>query len=154
PQQLFFGLLRSCRDLAQTNCSVLVLHYQPSVAPLYNNERSNMSLVLVSDAVRCCKRTHRARHRYDRNVRIGKSYFHFSNGFCDALQEGRVYLPNLLEHAVASARPPTVRVNVSPILSGEVRLARKAFIERRVKRLDGLARFRRITFARSKTNSE
>src|SRR6185503_571593 len=144
PQQLFFGLLRSCRDLAQTNCSVLVLHYQPSVAPLYNNERSNMSLVLVSDAVRCCKRTHHDRHRYDRNFRIGKSYFHVSNGVCDALQEGRVYFPNLLEHVIAPPRPPTVRVNVSPILGREVSRARKAFIERRIKRLNGLPRPRHI----------
>jgi hypothetical protein len=89
-----------------------------------------MSLVLVSDTVRCCKRTHRARHRYDRNFRIGESYFHVSNGFCDALQEGRVYVPNLLEYLIAPSRPPTVRINVSPILSREVRWARKALIER------------------------
>jgi len=143
-------LLRHC-GLARANCSVLVLHYQPSVVSPYNYERSNMSLVLVSDTVRCCKGTHRARNRYDRNVPIGESYFHFSNGFCDALQEGRVYVPNLLEHVIAPPRPPTVRINVSPILSREVSLARKALIECRIKRLDGLANPRHITLAESKT---
>jgi len=140
--------------LARANCSVLVLHYQPSLASPYHNERSNMSLVLVSDAVGCCERTHRTRHGYDGNVWIGESYFHVSNGFCDALQEGRVYLAYLLEHVIAPTRPTTVRVDVSPILSREVSRVRKALIERRIKGLDGLPRPRHITLAGSKTNGK
>ena len=136
--------------LARANCGVLVLHYQPSVVSPYNYECSNMSLVLVSDTVRRCKCTHRARNRYDRNVPIGESYFHVSNGFCDALQEGRVYVPNFLEHFIAPPRPPTVRINVSPILSREVWRALKALIERRIKRLDRLASPRHIRLAASK----
>jgi hypothetical protein len=133
------------------NCRVLVLHDQPSVASLYNNERSNVSLVLVSDAVWGCKRTHLARHRYDRNLPIGEPYLHVVYGLCDALQEGRMYVPYLLQHIIAPARPPTVRVNVSPILSRKVSRAREALIERHIKGLDRLARRRLIALAGTRT---
>ena len=66
------GIRGGSSDISGPYHSVLVLHYEPSIASLHHNESRDMSLILMPDSIGRSERAHPAGYRHDRHIGSGK----------------------------------------------------------------------------------
>src|SRR5262249_3251361 len=118
------------------NRRILILHNQPAVTTLHKHESADVPLRSMFNSVRHGERANDEGNGSDGHSRRCKSDVHTLNPVGCSLEEGLMNRTYLFHGFITAPSASAVRVNMSPIIRGEIDGTGKTFIESFVERLD------------------
>src|SRR5262249_12597760 len=117
------------------NRRILILHNQPAVTTLHKHESADMPLGSMFNSVRHGESAHDAGNCSDGHSRRCKSDVHILNPVGCSPKEGLMNIAYLFQGFITAPGASAVRVNMIPIIRGEIDGTSKTFIESFVERL-------------------
>ena len=90
---------------------VLILHDQPSTAPLHHHKGPDTSFILVPDSIGSNECARPARDRHNRHIGTGKPHRKVFDSGGNSFQKSRVYLLQFLEDRISPKGPSAKRIN-------------------------------------------